>query len=215
MSGLLEVLTVGHSNHPLEDFLALLGGHRVGLVADVRSVPYSRRHPQFNRHVLERALGKHDIGYLFLGAELGARSKDPSCYDEEGRVRFSRLARTGLFLRGIERMTEGAASTRIALLCAERDPANCHRAILVAPAFSERGVSVAHIRPDGSLESQERLLDRLCDESGMPARDMFRSRTEQHEAALALRARKIAHFDPAHRRNLPVVEPGAKPLRER
>lgn len=194
------VFTIGHSNHPIGAFLALLGQHRVAAVADVRSVPYSRRYPQFNRRPLERSLREHGIRYLFLGAELGARSSDPVCYDEEGRVRFSRLARTGLFLRGITQVLEEAAHTRLALLCAERDPANCHRTILVAPVLRKRGASVTHLLPDGGLVSQEEVLDRLCAASGMPPRDMFRTREEQREEALAWRAREIAWTDPARAR---------------
>jgi uncharacterized protein (DUF488 family) len=190
------MFTVGHSNHPFPDFAALLELHRIALVADVRSVPYSRRHPQFNRRVLEDSLDAHAIGYLFLGAELGARTSDPSCYDAEGRVRFSRLAMTDAFLRGIERALQLAADARLALLCAERDPANCHRTMLVAPALAERGVSIVHILADGSLETQEHLLDRLCSASRMPPRDIFRSRAAQRKEALARRAREIAFVDP-------------------
>ena len=192
-----EVLTVGHSNHPFGDLLALLRQHRVAVVADVRSVPYSRRNPQFRRPGLERSLGEHGIRYVFLGAELGARTQDPSCYDEDGRVQYSKLARTEVFLRGIERVLDEAAGARLALLCAERDPANCHRTILVAPALVERGVTVAHILADGVLASQDEVLDRLCAARGMPPRDMFRTREEQRREALVRRGREIAWLDPA------------------
>ena len=194
------VFTIGHSNHPIGALLALLEQHRAAAVADVRSVPYSRRYPQFHRRNLERSLREHGIRYLFLGAELGARSPDPACYDEEGRVRFAWLARTGPFLRGIARVLEEAAHSRLALLCAERDPANCHRTILVAPALRKRGAPVTHILADGGLVSQEEVLDRLCAASGMPPRDMFRTREEQREEALARRARAIAWSDPARAR---------------
>ena len=194
------MFTIGHSNHPIGALLTLLEQHRAAAVADVRSVPYSRRYPQFNRRNLERSLREHGIRYLFLGAELGARSPDPACYDEEGRVRFVRLARTGPFLRGIARVLEEAAHSRLALLCAERDPANCHRTILVAPALRKRGAPVTHILADGSLVSQEEVLDRLCAGSGMPPRDMFRTREEQREEALVRRAREIAWSDPARAR---------------
>lgn len=195
-----EVLTVGHSNHSFEDFAALLHRHRVTVVADVRSVPYSRRHPQFSRRAVESALAAHGIRYVFLGAELGARTPDPSCYDDEGKVLFSRLAKSGAFLRGIERVLETAAKSRLALLCAERDPAGCHRTILVAPALTARGASIAHILADGRLETQEQLLDRLCAAAGMPPRDMFRTRDEQREEALLRRGREIAWLDPARAR---------------
>jgi len=195
-----EVFTIGHSNHPIGAFLALLERHRTAAVADVRSAPYSRRHPQFNRRTLDRSLAEHGIRYLFLGAELGARTPDPSCYDDEGRVLFSRLAQTGLFLRGIARVLEEAVDSRLALLCAERDPANCHRTILVAPRLRERGAPVTHILADGGLVSHEEVLDRLCAANGMPPRDMFRPREGQREEALLRRAREIAWTDPARAR---------------
>lgn len=194
------MFTIGHSNHPIGAFLALLERHRTAAVVDVRSVPYSRRYPQFNRRTLEASLGKHGIRYFFLGAELGARTPDPSCYDDEGKVLFSRLATTGAFLRGIARVLEEAAHSRLALLCAERDPANCHRTILVAPALRNRGAPVTHILADGGLVSQEEVLDRLCAAGGMPPRDMFRTREAQREEALARRAGEIAWTDPAHAR---------------
>ena len=214
MTNQREILTVGHSNHSVEDLVALLHRHQVTVVADVRSVPYSRRHPQFSRRPIENSLAAHGIRYVFLGAELGARTPDPSCYDDEGRVLFSRLARTGAFLRGIERVLKTAAEFRLALLCAERDPAGCHRTILVAPALTARGASITHILADGRLETQEHLLDRLCAAAGMPPRDMFRTRKQQHEEALSRRAREIAWFDPARARG-PAPPGGRGSFRER
>ncbi len=192
-----EILTVGHSNHSVGDLAALLRRHLVTVVADVRSVPYSRRHPQFNRRALEGSLAEHRIRYLFLGAELGARTPDVSCYDGEGRVSFARLAATDAFLRGVRRVLDEAATARLALLCAERDPANCHRTMLVAPALAGKGISVNHILADGRLETQEQLLDRLCAGFGMPPREIFRTRHQQRQEALLRRAREIAWRDPA------------------
>lgn len=214
MTNQREILTVGHSNHSVEDLVALLHRHQVTVVADVRSVPYSRRHPQFSRRPIENSLAAHGIRYVFLGAELGARTPDPSCYDDEGKVLFSRLAKTGAFLRGIERVLKTAAEFRLALLCAERDPTGCHRTILVAPALTARGASITHILADGRLETQEHLLDRLCAAAGMPPRDMFRTRDQQREEALARRAREIAYRDPARVRG-PAPPGGAGFVRER
>ena len=214
MTNQREVLTVGHSNHSFDDFAALLRRHHVTVVADVRSVPYSRRHPQFSRRAIENSLAATGIRYVFLGAELGARTPDPSCYDGAGRVLFSRLAKTGAFLRGIERVLETAAESRLALLCAERDPAGCHRTILVAPALTARGASITHILADGRLETHEQLLDRLCAAAGMPPRDMFRTREQQREEALERRAREIAWVDPARVRG-PAPPGGPGFVRER
>jgi uncharacterized protein (DUF488 family) len=139
-----QVLTVGHSTHSFEAFVTLLKQHEVTALADVRSAPFSRFNPQFNKYLLERNLKSHSIKYVFLGRELGARSNDPSCY-ENGRVRYARLAGTEQFRQGIARLMRGAQHHRIALMCAEREPLECHRALLVARALDEQGVGVAHI----------------------------------------------------------------------
>jgi uncharacterized protein (DUF488 family) len=79
------IFTVGHSNHPLDHFIALLQRHDIAAIADVRSKPYSRANPQFNRDELKEALTHTGIVYVFLGKELGARSEDAACY-ENGKV---------------------------------------------------------------------------------------------------------------------------------
>jgi uncharacterized protein (DUF488 family) len=152
------VLTIGHSTHPLETFVALLHRHRVAALADVRSAPYSRFNPQFNKDVLEKSLAVHGIRYVFLGHELGARSDDPSCY-VNGRVQYARLASTDSFKSGIERVVRGANDFRLALMCAEKEPLECHRALLVARALAEIGIVVQHILPDGRLESHEAAME--------------------------------------------------------
>lgn len=126
-----NVLTIGHSNHPIERFIGLLKQDGVTAVADVRSAPFSRHNPQFNKDSLQQSLSEAGIAYIFLGKELGARSNDRSCY-EDGRVQYERLARTDLFLDGIERVRKGAEQYRIALMCAEKEPLECHRTLLVA-----------------------------------------------------------------------------------
>ena len=185
------VLTVGHSNHPLETFLALLRQHGVTVVADVRSAPYSRFNPQFNRKALEDRLETIGIEYVFLGRALGGRPDDPSCY-EDGRVRYDRLARTPLFGDGLERVVEGAGRQRIALMCAEKEPLDCHRTILVGRSLVERGVTVAHILADGSLEPHDETMDRLLATAGLPKGDLLQSREGLIAEALAHRERRIA-----------------------
>src|SRR5215475_13186783 len=125
------VFTIGHSNHPLATFIGLLRGAGVTAVADVRSIPYSRRWPQFGRPALERSLPEAGIGYVFLGAELGGRRDDPALYID-GRIDFDRVAATDSFRAGLDRVEAGAARHRIALMCAEREPLDCHRFLLVS-----------------------------------------------------------------------------------
>ena len=193
-SARVTILTVGHSNHTLEEFLALLQQHGVTALADVRSAPYSRFAPQFNRDTLERSLSAIGIRYVYLGRELGARSDDPACY-ENGRVQYERLAQTDAFHRGIERIVRGASEYRIALMCAEKDPLNCHRCILVARALDGIGVEVQHILPEGHLEPHHSAMERLLQVVGLPHEDLFRSTEELIQLALARQEERIAYVD--------------------
>lgn len=188
------VFTIGHSTHSLEAFLALLRQHDVTALADVRSAPYSRFNPQFNKDALERDLRAHGIRYVFLGRELGARSEDPSCY-ENGRVQYARLARTDLFRSGIERILRGASDYRVALVCAEKEPLECHRTLLVARVLYEHGVFVQHILADGRAEPYEASIERLLDLVGLPHVDMFRSREELVAEALSRQEERVAWVD--------------------
>ena len=186
------VLTIGHSNHPLETFLALLERYGVTALADVRSDPYSRFNPQFNRKSLEASLETVGIRYVFMGRALGGRPDDPSCYDD-GRVRYDRLAETPLFREGLERIVDGAGRERIALMCAEKEPLDCHRTILVGRSLAERGIGVAHILADGALEPHDQTMRRLLDSAGLPREDLLQSREQLIEEALAHRERRIAY----------------------
>ena len=190
------VLTIGHSNHSLEVFIGLLRRHGATAVADVRSAPYSRFSPQFNRKALERSLAACDIDYVFLGRELGARPRDPSCY-EEGRVQYARLAGTEPFREGIERVIRGLSDHRVALMCAEKEPLDCHRTVLVARALIDRGVAVAHVLADGDLESHEHAMERLLDAAKLPREDLLQSREELIEFALAWQEKRIAYSEEA------------------
>jgi uncharacterized protein (DUF488 family) len=188
------IFTIGHSVHPIEVFLGLLSQHAVTAVADVRSAPYSRRNPQYNRDALEATLRDHRIHYVFLGRELGARSEDPTCY-VGGRVQYARLAAAPLFRSGVDRVLQGARDHRIALMCSEKEPLECHRTILVAPAVAARGVEILHIHPDGHLERHENAMTRLLALCGLPAADLFHTRAQLVEDALVRQEEKIAYVD--------------------
>ncbi len=190
------VMTIGHSTHSAEAFLALLRQHQVEAVADVRSSPFSRFNPQFNREALEQFLKENGNRYVFLGKELGARSEDRSCY-LDGRVQYARLARTPLFQSGLDRVLQGAARYRVALMCAEKEPLECHRTLLVAKTLAVRGQPVLHIHGDGHLETHEAAMERLLDMTGLPKEDLFRSRQELLAEALARQEQQVAYVDEA------------------
>ncbi|NUQ78408.1 MAG: DUF488 domain-containing protein [Polyangiaceae bacterium] len=196
MSSPITVYTVGHSTHTIEKFLELLKRNGVTAIADVRSSPFSRYNPQFNKDTLSAELKKRGIAYAFVGKELGARSDDPSCY-EGGKVRYGRLARTSIFKAGIERVLSGAQKYHIAMMCAEKEPLDCHRTLLVSRALEQRGVSIVHILSDGNTETQPQTMSRLLDLVGLPQVDMFRGHDELVATACDLREQKIAYVDEA------------------
>ena len=187
-----RVLTVGHSNHPLERFVSLIRQQGVTTLADVRSTPYSRFNPQFNRKALDAALQAQSIACLFMGHVLGGRPEDRSCY-ENGRVRYDRLAQTTFYREGIDRVMEMAGVERLALMCAEKEPLDCHRTLLVGRSLAERNVAVAHILADGTLEAHHDAMDRLLDSVGLPRGDLLHSREELIEEAVTRKGRRIAY----------------------
>ncbi|MCP4384035.1 MAG: DUF488 domain-containing protein [Hyphomicrobiales bacterium] len=187
------IYTIGHSNHELSTFMKLLKLHGITAVADVRSSPYSRYAPHFSKDSLSDYLREDDVKYVFLGRELGARASDPSCY-ENGRVSYDRLAATALFGRGIDRVVDGAESERVVVMCAEKDPLDCHRTFLVAGALAARGLPVAHILDDGSTETLDESMLRLLDRAGEQP-ELFASTAEQIATAVQRQVERIAYVD--------------------
>ena len=156
--------TVGHSAHAFEVFAKLLKDQGIDVLVDVRSAPYSKYAPQFDREVLQQSLQEAGIKYLFLGRELGGRPNNPAYYDQTGRVLYSRIRTDAAFVSGVERLEHGMAEYQIALMCGEEDPAHCHRRLLVSRVLIERGHEVLHIRGDGRQQSEEDVAS----ESGKP-----------------------------------------------
>jgi uncharacterized protein (DUF488 family) len=185
------IFTIGHSNHEFARFLALLKKHGIQAVSDVRSSPYSQFNPQFNREALERGLQQQEIAYVFLGVELGARRSERECY-VRGRADYDLISRTPAFLRGIDRLVQGAAKMRISLMCAEKDPLDCHRCILVVPHLRLRGLDVFHILADGGLEPHAVTEGRLLRQLALPESELFRSKDEIVAGAYQTQGEKIA-----------------------
>ena len=184
------VYTIGHSNGTAERLLGLLIQHGVGSVADVRSQPYSRFNPQFNREDLACVLKASGLEYLFLGHELGARSSNSACY-RDGRAQYSLIAKTPLFEQGIERLQAAMEDRRVAILCAEKEPLTCHRSILIGRYLHERDFDVRHILEDGSLEDHDASLLRLLALHGMQENNLFHTRDELVAIAYEKQAEQI------------------------
>jgi uncharacterized protein (DUF488 family) len=155
--GPLTIYTAGHSNQTLERFIALLQRHHIQSLVDVRSAPYSRYVPHFNRPELEEAVERHGIRYLYLGEELGGRPPTDDFYDAEDHVLYARVAVAPFFLRGLERLAEEAGVYRAAIMCSEEDPTNCHRHLLIARVLDAQGARVLHIRGDDREQTEDDL----------------------------------------------------------
>jgi len=155
------LFTIGYSNRSIEDLIALLRQHKITALCDVRSAPYSSRNPLYNREIFKQSLKLHNIEYVFLGEELGARPKDLSCY-VEGKAIYEKIAATTLFKKGLERVKLGLEKGyTLALMCAEKDPMTCHRTILICRNLRGQGVDIEHIIDHKTIETQADLEKRL------------------------------------------------------
>ncbi len=161
-----RIFSIGHSNHSLEHFVELLRLAGIDAVADVRSQPVSKYSPHFDAAAISAALRRHGIHYVFLGAELGGRPSGDAYYDAAGHVRYDRLAESGAFQDGIRRLREGMQKYRIAAMCSEENPCECHRFLLVARVLEQQGTPVLHIRGNGRIQSAEDLAADVARERG-------------------------------------------------
>ncbi|MCX7045807.1 MAG: DUF488 domain-containing protein [Candidatus Sumerlaeota bacterium] len=189
-----KLYTIGHSNHAIAAFIELLRQHGITALGDIRSHPYSRYVPQYSQSQLKAALAGAGIAYVFLGKELGARSDNPDCY-REGKVQYDRLAQEPGFAEGIQRVKEGMLRYRIALMCAEKDPLDCHRALLVARHLITAGIPIFHILADGSLESHQAMESRLLAACKLPEGDLFTDREEFLAEAYLIQCERVAYQD--------------------
>jgi uncharacterized protein (DUF488 family) len=187
-----QISTIGHSTHSFEKLLSLLKAHNVTAVCDVRSAPYSRMNPQFNRDGFAEQLGENGILYIYLGAELGGRTEDPACYEGK-RVRYDRLAQKDVFQNGLQRVVEASTKYTLCLLCAEKDPLECHRTLLVSRYLVDMGLEVQHILSDGGLESHASAIERLLELLKLPSHDLFRTHQDVIQDAYRAQERIIAH----------------------
>jgi len=188
------IYTIGHSNHSHAGFLDLLTLYSINAVADVRSHPVSSYTPHFSRDALAPALTQQGISYVFLGRLLGGRSANQACY-KNGRLQYERLAREPSFEAGIARVKAGMAKFRIAMMCSEKDPLGCHRALLVGRRLFADGIHVQHIHANGDSESHAAFELRLLKLCKMPDGDMFRDRNDCIADAYQVQGNRVAHAD--------------------
>jgi uncharacterized protein (DUF488 family) len=155
----------------------------------------SRHNPQFNQKVIEDTLGAAGIRYVFLGTQLGARTNDPTCY-VDGQVKYQRLSHTREFNNGIELLLRGIKVHRVAIMCSEAEPLDCHRAVLISQVLTHHEVTVEHIHRDGRRESHAMAMHRLMIRFGLHQADLFRSPAELLQEALTRQEQRIAYIRP-------------------
>ncbi len=159
-----KLFTIGHSQYTPEYFIKLLEKHSVNYVLDVRSTPYSRHAEQFNRESIHTFLDRNGIRYSYMGKYFGARPVELSLYNPKGYLDFEKVAQSERFNIGVENVILGLErGNKIALMCTEKNPIDCHRAIMVARAFDLKGIEVNHILSDGDIQTQRELDNRLLD----------------------------------------------------
>lgn len=149
-----ELWSIGHSNLSSERLIALLRAHAIALLADVRTAPYSRHWPQFNREELAHSLKVAGIAYVYLGRELGGKPENPALRGPHGLPDYDAIAATALYQAGLAQLMADAARGRTAFMCSEGDPAHCHRERLVARSLRAAGWRVHHILTDGSIQGE-------------------------------------------------------------
>ena len=205
------VFTIGHSTHTIINFIKLLNRYSVSLVCDVRSQPYSKYNNQFNKDCIKRALLESEIEYLFLGEELGGRSKNTSCYNDKGKLQYHLLAQDPLFKKGLGKVTTEVKKRSIALMCSEGDPLKCHRTILICRQlyktlhFSRDNIQ--HILSNGSLQTNTEIEKNLLNKFKIFP-DMFRNEEECIAEAYSRQAQKIAYTY----RGVEESQPGVSPF---
>ena len=193
--------TIGYATKPIEVFIAQLQQYGVDVVADIRSVPYSKVFHDYHQENIQRHLAAHKIRYVYLGNELGPRSKNDAHYDQSGQVQFDRLMQSELFYDGINRLNKGLQKNyTIVLMCAEKDPATCHRSLLVSHYLTHHApentpiseITINHIKHDGQLETQQSLEQRLATMHKLDS-DLFMSQREREQQAYEIQLKNTSY----------------------
>ncbi len=191
-----NLYTIGYAGFPLDDFLSELRSKSIGAIIDVRSSPYSSRFEQFNITNIKDILNKNKIYYLFLGDKLGARPKDISLYTDNC-ADFEKMSKSSQFIDGCKRIKEGLNKFSVCIMCAEKDPATCHRTILVANTLRNLypEVNIFHIHPLSKIEPQEKLDRRIMAMYDLEQEHFFKNFEERLKEAYSLRGKAIAYSE--------------------
>lgn len=187
-----QLYTIGHSTLPEGRFIELLKHFRIAYLLDVRSTPFSRYVPQYNKDRIENTLYGSGIQYAHMGKFFGARQENKAFYNAEGYLDFERFRESAQFKAGLNNVKKGLTKYNIALMCTEKNPIDCHRAIMVTRGFALDGIQAKHILHDLTSITQEEINHQLLNRY-FPNRDqisMFREEEKTQEDLLVLAYRK-------------------------
>jgi len=192
------IYTIGHSIYEIKDFVKLLKQNQINTIVDVRSAPYSKFAPQYNREALKKYLKQNSICYIFMGNLLGARYEDKTLLFDDGKVDFKKVQETKNFQDGVMRLQKGIEKGySISLMCSEKEAFDCHRFGLISEFLSKKSIEINHIYPDKVVIQQEleqKLLKKY--EKQIPKIDLFNPNInfeEQLKEAYKLRNKDIAY----------------------
>lgn len=188
------IFTIGHSNLDISDFINLLLANKIELVVDVRSAPYSKLYPHFNRNPLEVSLTKNFIKYIFLGDSVGGRSNNLKDFSK-GRVVYKKIAEREEYVSSINMIIQNSSKYRIVLMCSEKEPLECHRTLLISRSIETHRVKILHIHRDGQIESQSEAIQRLLKIWKLDSPNLFGEDAERIDEAFTKQESKYAYFD--------------------
>lgn len=172
----MQIYTIGHSNHPTGQFIRLLQDQKIRQLVDIRSSPYSKYSPQFNKEMIEHYLKRERIKYLYAGKQLGGRPQDPECYKKRSiptddtdylhEVDYPVVMKKPWFLEGIASLLKVAEGDLTSIMCSEEDPAACHRHHLIAKFLNTEypGIDVLHMRGDGNIVNARTILKSVSED---------------------------------------------------
>lgn len=191
--GNFGIYSVGHSDLPVNRFIELIADAGVTAIADVRTSPYSKRYPWFSQRELKGSLRDVGVSYAYVGLELGGRPEDPHLFDSQGIADYESMAKSQLYKAGVQRIFVGMEKYRIAMVCSERDPLNCHRCLMVGRTLLGLGIQTSHIHHDGRIETQADAEQRLLVEERLDADDFLRPVEGRLREAYDRRRKRVAY----------------------
>ncbi len=168
----MSIYSIGHGRRSKEQFLEVLKKNEIKYLIDVRSVPFSKWSPDYNKESLKKFLELNEIAYIFMGDSIGGRPEDESCYDIDGRVDYEKLREKDFFLQGIDRVkTANDKGLNVALMCSESKPTECHRSKLIGRVLVEREIIMQHIDENDKIKDQGIVIGEI--NKGLPDKDLF------------------------------------------